>query len=155
MNSLLIQSLPTPHPSLLIPVSPRNPASHGTLTAFQFSDPAAARKAYHAKKLGWAALPLRQDFADEVFMREHIKEAALRSPISTEPATVSRLRTQLTRAGVFAPEIRECLGTTLSGYLELNPMLPLWAALGLVLEATGRFTPKTTVDRWVALGLVS
>ena len=143
MNTFPTHSLPTPHPSLLIPIPSRTPASSGTLHAFQFSDPNlsdAARRAYHAKRLGWATLPLRQDFADEAFMREHIKAAGLRSPIATEPATVSRLRTHLTRAGVFAPEIQASVGTTLAGYLEMNPMLSLWAALGLVLEATGRFS---------------
>ena len=144
MNTFPTHSLPTPHPSLLIPFPSRTPASRGTLQAFQFGDANAsadaARRAYHAKRLGWATLPLRQAFADEAFMREHIKAAGLRSPIATEPATVSRLRTHLTRAGVFAPEIQASVGTTLAGYLEMNPMLSLWAALGLVLEATGRFS---------------
>lgn len=78
------QSLPTPHPSLLIPIPSRTDASKGTLSAFQFSNPDAARKAYHEKKLAWAKLPLRQDFADASWMRGHIKEAGLRSPIATD-----------------------------------------------------------------------
>lgn len=30
----------------------------------------------------------------------------------------------------------------LGRFLEVNPKLPLWAALALVLESTGKFTPE-------------
>lgn len=73
-------------------------------------------------------------------MRCHIKAAGLRAPNVIEPATVTRLRSFLKRANVIGQDITDSLGTTLAGYLKLNPMLPLWAALGMVLEATGRFT---------------
>jgi hypothetical protein len=48
----------------------------------------------------------------------------------------------LTRAKVAGVEIKDSLGTSLAGFLKLNNRLPLWAALALVLEATGRFTLK-------------
>ena len=35
-------------------------------------------------------------------------------------------------------EIKEVFGTTLNGYLKLNPLLPLLAAFTLVLEVTRR-----------------
>lgn len=142
MNMIHTHSVPTPHPSLLIPIQGKTDASKALFNRFPSGDLDAARKAYHAKRAEWAKLPLRQDWADEAFMREHIKAAGLRSPDSTEPATVSRLRSALTRAGVQGPEIIGSVGTTLAGFLALNPRLPLWAAIALVLEATGRFTAK-------------
>ena len=116
----------------------RFPGLHG----FPSGDLEAAREALSLKRTGWAALDLRQQFADGAWMRCHIKAAGLRAPISIEPATVTRLRSCLKRAGVQGVEILDSLGTTLTGYLKLNPSLPLWAALALVLEATGRFTAK-------------
>lgn len=156
MNPFPSLTIPTPHRSLLIPSVVDSGAAKCTARRsfseasrrYLFADPEpvsgdldAARKAYHAKRAVWSKLDLRQDWADEAFMRGHIKAAGLRAPDSMEPATVSRLRARLARAGVKAPEILVCLGTTLAGYLELNPKLPLWAALALVLEATGRFPP--------------
>ena len=93
----------------------------------------------------WAALDLKQDFADETFMRNHIRAAGLPAPVGIEPASTSRLRTLLNLAGVTAPDAHEAAGTTLSGYLKRNPGLPLWAALALVLEATDRFTDPAYV----------
>ena len=87
-------------------------------------------------------LHLRQDFADETFMPNGIKAVGLRSPNRVEPATDSRLRSMLTRAKVAGPEINASVGTNLGGFLALNPLLPLWAALALVLECVGRFTRK-------------
>jgi len=75
-------------------------------------------------------------------MRATVKQAGLRCPYFAEPASVKRLRFLLTRAGVLAAEIRASVGGTLPEYLALNPGLPLWAAVALVLEAAGRFTPK-------------
>ncbi len=94
-----------------------------------------------ALRLKWATLDLRQTFADESFMRGHLRAAGLVIRFNDEPATVSRLRSRLRKAGVTGTEARESLGTDLAGYLEMNPKLPLWAAVALVLEATGRFTP--------------
>ena len=52
-------------------------------------------------------------------------------------------KTVLRRAGVMAPEICESVGSGIEGFLERNPDLPLWAAVALVLESTGRFTHPT------------
>jgi hypothetical protein len=46
----------------------------------------------------------------------------------------------LRRVGIYGPDVQECVGTNLKGYLEKNPDLPLWAALALILEASGGFT---------------
>ena len=135
--------------SLLIPL-PANPSSF-SLQNYRVNLPArvfttdeleAGRQTRAAKLAKWAALDVRQDFADETFMRNHIKAAGLHAPIRTEPATQPRLRSLLHHAGVAASEANEAAGTTLSGYLKLNPGLPLWAALALMLEATAKFTVK-------------
>ena len=132
--------LPTPHRALSAPFNRETAASHSPGNRFPSGDSDAARSAYRAKKAEWAKLPLRQDFADAVFMREHIKASGLRAPLTTEPATASRLRSLLARAGVRAPEIFDSVGKDLQGFLSANPVLPLWAALALVLESTGRFS---------------
>jgi hypothetical protein len=130
-----MQTVPIPHP---VPVNGfhRQNSPQNTPTG----DLEAARIARHLKLTRWYSLNLRQTFADETFMRNHIKAAGLRSPNRVEPATVARLRSLLKRASVTGPEITASVGTTLGGFLALNPLLPLWAAVALVLESTGRFT---------------
>ena len=91
----------------------------------------------------WATLTLRQQWADEAWMRAHLHEAGIRVTDSREPATVSRLRLKLGRAGITPSEAREAVGGTLAEYLRMNPGLPLWAALALIVEACTRFTPTT------------
>ena len=100
-----------------------------------------ARNAKAARRARWALLPLKQRFADELFMRGQLKAAGLRVTCSNEPTTVRRLKALLRRAGVHSHEVQDAVGTTLAGFLRLNPGLPLWAAAALVLESTGRFTP--------------
>jgi len=95
-----------------------------------------------AKREAWAALDLHQDWADAAFMRGHLKVAGLRVRCSDEPATANRIRTKLRGIGVHAPEIQTAIGMPLARFLKVNPKLPLWAALALVLESTGRFTPN-------------
>lgn len=73
-------------------------------------------------------------------MRAHTSAAALRVSDNIEPATVTRLRSLLRRAGIHGPETAASVGTDLASFLNLNPRLPLWAALAFVLESTGRFT---------------
>ena len=73
-------------------------------------------------------------------MRDHLRAARLIVKSNLEPATVKRLRSLLRRAGLREPDVRDCVGTDLKGYLEKNPNLPLWAALALILEASGGFT---------------
>ena len=100
-----------------------------------------ANDALRAKREQWATLDLRQQWADEVYMRGHLRAAGVCIKYSSEPATASRLRSILRRAGVHSPEVRDSVGTDPAGYLQLNPGLPLWAAVAIVLEGTGRFTP--------------
>lgn len=135
-----MQTAPTPHPITLIGFQPLISAQNSLRIPSLSGDLEAARAARQIKVAGWAALPLRQRFLDEAWMREHIKAAGIRAPIRFEPATVPRLRSMLKRAHVTGQEITDSIGTTLAGYLKLNPLLPLWAALALVLEATGKFS---------------
>jgi hypothetical protein len=87
----------------------------------------------------WSLMDTRQDFVDHKFMRGILRAAGVRSPLVVEPATVQRLRLYLRRAGLQRTEIMETVGTTVEGFLELNPKLPLWAALSMILEATGKY----------------
>jgi hypothetical protein len=73
-------------------------------------------------------------------MREHLSAAGLSVANNLEPATVIRLRSLLRRVGIRELDVQDCVGTNLTGYLEKNPDLPLWAALALILEASGGFT---------------
>lgn len=105
-------------------------------------DPERMKAARQAKRQQWAALNLRQEWADAAFMRGHLKVAGVRAPTSTEPAAVHRMKSKLRAIGIHSPEIQEAIGMTLGRFLEVNPGLPLWAALALVLESIGRFTPE-------------
>jgi hypothetical protein len=98
--------------------------------------------AANAKRAQWATLNLRQEWADTAFMRGHLSVAGLRVKSSTEPATVNRMKTKLRSVGVHSPEIQDAVGMPLAKFLKVNPGLPLWAALALVLESIGRFTPE-------------
>ena len=102
-----------------------------------------ALEARQARQAQWATLTLRQQWADEAWMRAHLHEAGIRVTDSREPATTSRLRLKLGRAGITPSEAREAVGGTLAEYLRMNPGLPLWAALALIVEACTRFTPTT------------
>lgn len=137
-----MQTVPTPHPVSVQGFTGQSSLQNTSPKTIPTGDLEAARIARELKTASWFKLNLHQTFADETFMRNHIKAAGLRSPNRMEPATVSRLRTMLTRAKVTGPEINASVGTNLGGFLALNPLLPLWAALALVLESTGRFTRK-------------
>ena len=143
MNLQSIHPLAIPLPLVFSESKARTAAPNGLSVAFNAGDLLAARKARQEKKAEWSKLSLRQDWADAAFMCDHLRAAGLRSPDISEPATVTRLRCLLRRAGVDGPEIMACVGSTLAGYLLRNPSLPLWAALALVLESTGRFTRAT------------
>ena len=99
----------------------------------------AGPSAKKAMREQWASLSLRQTWADEAFMRDHLRAARLIVANNLEPATVSRLRSLLRKVGIYGPDVRDCVGTDLTGYLERNPDLHLWAALALILEASGGF----------------
>ncbi len=101
-----------------------------------------AHAAQRAKQEQWATLNLRQEWADAAFMRGHLSMAGLRVKCSTEPATVSRIKNRLRAIGIHSPEIQEAIGMPLARFLKVNTGLPLWAALALVLESMGRFTPE-------------
>ena len=136
-----MQTVPTTHPVPCDSFSPQNTRAKNPGRVFTAADAEAAKQARRAQLDKWATLSLKQNFADENFMLGQIKAAGMSSPNRSEPACPGRLRSLLARAGVYGIETNEALGTTLPGYLTLNPGLPLWAALALVLEATGRFTP--------------
>ena len=90
-----------------------------------------------ARAAEWAGLPLRQKWADEDFMRDHLRSAGVRIASNFEPATSSRLRSILRGVGIQGPETQAALGCGLDKFLTLNRALPLWAAVALVLEAVG------------------
>lgn len=152
MNTLKPISLPIPSPTVSGAFRPEYTASRGTFNRFPVGAPDGARKALRDKRAEWAKLDLhaetrlRQTWADETFMRAHISAAGLRVSDNIEPATVTRLRSLLRRVGIQGPEIDASVGTDLVGFLKLNPLLPLWAAVALVLESTGRFLREGGVD---------
>lgn len=94
------------------------------------------------KRQRWASLTLRQAWADEAYMRAHLRAARVRVGSDNEPATVPRIKAKLRAVGIHSPEIQDAIGMPLGRFLEVNPKLPLWAALALVLESAGRFTPE-------------
>lgn len=146
MNSNLQTATVQPRPSasLLIPVSLRIPARQTVPAAIPVLDPLAGRKAYAALRASWAEFSLRQSWADEAHMRAHLKAAAIRVPDSAEPATAVRVKALLRKIKLTGPEIAEAVGTGIAGFLKLNTGLPLWAAVALILEATGRFTVEAS-----------
>jgi hypothetical protein len=143
-NTFVVQALPCPRPSLSIPLSLRIPVDQATRKPLPQLDPNAGRKALAQRRAAWAKLSLRQDWADETFMRSHLRAAGVRIPDNTEPATSTRMKSILRKLWITSPQIIEAVGTSIAGYLTLNPGLPLWAAVALILEATGRFTPKVS-----------
>ena len=129
----------------MIAAGPQKPRMQSPMRAFMPGHAPTAAAAYARKRAAWATTKvqgvLRQAWADVDFMRGHLKAAGIRIRDNNEPASPQRLRRVLRRAGVMAPEIRASVGADITGFLRLNPNLPLWAAVALVLEATGRFTP--------------
>ena len=120
-----MQSVCIPFPASPSSFSIQNFRANLLVRAFTADELEAGRQTRADKLAKWAALNLRQDFADETFMRNQIKAAGLHSPNRMEPATVSRLRTMLTLAKVTGPEINASVSTNLDGFLALNPLLPL------------------------------
>jgi hypothetical protein len=138
VNAISPYPVPYPSPSILKSFSTsESPASRPRLP-----DPATAHAARKAAQAKWAELNLRQQWVDTDFMRGHLRVAGLRVHCSNEPATVARIKSRLRRINVHSPEILEAIGMPLAKFLMVNPKLPLWAALALVLESTGRFTPN-------------
>ena len=147
MKTVSLNPVPTPHLARFIAFKDEYGTHDRNLTTKLSSYLVAGREALRLKRAEWSKLNLRQTWADEAFMRQHIKAAGLRINHDTEPATVTRLRSLLRRAGVSGVETAESVGVSLAGFLTMNTGLPLWAALALVLEAIGRFTsPHKTGD---------
>ena len=134
-------SVPTP---CLPPPIPVDHQRHRPIAAFS-GDLNAAVDAQQAKRAEWATLKLRQTWADAPYMREHLRQAGLIVRNNGEPATERRMKVLLRRVGIYAPEVRDSVGSDLTSFLGSNPGLPLWAAVAHVLEATGRFTPSPGV----------
>lgn len=106
-----------------------------------------AQAARLASRQHWAELNLRQEWADEAFMRGHLKVAGVRVGSSAEPASVTRMKEKLRAVGIHGPEVHEAVGMPLDRFLEVNPRMPLWAALALVLESLGRFTSQVFAEQ--------
>lgn len=90
----------------------------------------------------WAKLTLRQTWADEAHMKGFLRRAGIWIFNMQEPATEPRLRQVLSRAGVSCAGIGKSVGLSPEGFNSANPHLPLWAAVALVLESTGRVHPR-------------
>lgn len=108
---------------------------------------AKASAAKRANRAQWAALHLRQQWADGPWMRAHLRAAGVTVADDAEPATVPRLAAKLRQAGLTLTDARAAVGLTLAEYLRRNPDLPLWAALALVLEAEGTYTAQAAAIR--------
>ena len=105
-----------------------------------------AGKLVRLEKLAlWATLDTRQAFVDERYMRSIVQAAGLNCPMRNEPASVARLRSLLRRIDIGGVETREAIGLSIEQFLVLNPNLPLWAALSMVLELTGKFDDKAAI----------
>ena len=147
MNTVSLNPVPTPHLSRFIAFAAEYTGPNDSFNASPEVDTDNSGNAVTEKSTEGGSMGLRQTWADEAFMRQHIKAAGLRAPIHHKPATVTRLRSLLRRAGVSGVETAESVGVSLAGFLTMNTGLPLWAALALVLEAIGRFTsPHKTGD---------
>lgn len=147
-----ISTLPATYP----PATPRKPL--GALESRPLSpirtvaatdaDRAKGRAARIEQRREWQAIDsnpttrLRQQWADAAWMRAHLRAAGVSVADDREPASVKRLRKKLAQAGVTVTEAHEAIGMTLCKYLRVNTRLPLWAALALIVEATGRFTAR-------------
>lgn len=114
-----------------LPLEARGPKGTAADRARGLATKAACRAA-------WARLPLRQHFADETHLRHQLRTAGIRVAVDYEPATATRMRRLLGRIGLHGEEVRAAVGVDLQRFLNLNPRLPLWAAVALVLEAAGQ-----------------
>lgn len=90
-----------------------------------------------AKRAEWAANAhrLRQSFMDESFMRSMLVKHRIRIANDNEPATPQRLMQLCRRAGMTQAQFEVANGCSPERFLNLNPRLPLWAAVALTLEA--------------------
>lgn len=132
--------------SLSAPFLTQNPVAQAVPRVLPKLDPHAGRKALAVKRATWATLKLRQAWADEPHMRKTLKASGVRINDNTEPASPARVKAVLRRIGIAGPQVMEAVGTNLTGFLKLNPCLPLWAAVALILEATGNFNPEDPLD---------
>ena len=139
-----METVPTPPPAQFDSFIEQNSLEKYPFGAIPQADLEAnlvlAREARQEQVTYWKTLNLRQDFKDKEWMKNHIRAAGLRVPFWLEPATTHRLRAFLHKAGIPNGATKEAIGTTIGVYLGSNRDLPLWAALALVIEATGRFT---------------
>lgn len=142
MTSTHTYPLLTPQQEIHPPISRRRKPILGILKPMTPEQRQQWQQDRALKRREWATLDLRQQWTDESWMRQHLNRAGVRIAHNSEPATPLRMYVKLHKAGVSRREAREAVGLTLKGFLEVNPRLPLWAAVALVLEATGRFNPQ-------------
>jgi hypothetical protein len=125
------------------PIWPHIPLDAAPVKARPVLDPALGRRALAEKRAEWAKLTtLRQNFADAEHMRQVLVNAGIRVPYRGEPAFTGRVKGLLRQAGVRRLDVERAVGTNVAGFLQKNPNLPLWAAVALILEATGQYTPE-------------
>jgi len=101
---------------------------------------AQAREAQRAAREARKALGLRTDFKDAREWERLARLRGFRLPAWGVPPTPGRMRAILRRLGVGVPDYLEWAGEeTLSDFARRNPLWPLRAWAGLVLE---QFAPE-------------
>lgn len=79
---------------------------------------------------------LKQDWLDRALWGRLYREAGVRQPPHRLPCTPRLMRRYLKRVAVSVEQYREITGfSTLKAFQEANPSVPLWAFIGMVLEA--------------------
>jgi hypothetical protein len=101
---------------------------------------------------------LKLTWLDSGLWLDLFREAGIRSPVRTLPCTPGDMRKWLRRIDVTAAQVCEYTGVrSLNEYQEKNPSLPLFAFLGIVLEAKREGmlseSPETlSVPTWNCVG---
>ena len=102
---------------------------------------AAKRALYEARE----ASTLRRDFLDSGLWDDLARARGLRLPPWGKPATVSNMRTFLHKTGSTQAQFEDWAGCGLAAFIGRNPLWPLRAIAGVILEQQ-EATCKTTTE---------
>jgi hypothetical protein len=101
---------------------------------------------------------LKLSWLDAGLWLDLFREAGIRSPVHSLPCTPGNMRKWLHRVGITAVQACEYLGfRSLTQYHRANPTVPLFAFLGIILEAKRggmlQASPETlSVPLWKCVG---
>ncbi len=108
------------------------------------------REARKEKLASWQSLHLRQQWADEHFMRDTLVRYGVKAPNAQEPATAERVLQLCRRAGLTGADVSAAIGNLecrtikedVDKFIKMNDnerlgAMPLWAAVSMVLEMKG------------------